>query len=393
MAFMLPPTLLLSPFKARISSLSQKTSTIGLLRNLFSREQPSYAGLVGRPLGTLGRSRPPLDVKSCCRLSKQNSRQNIIARRQYQAPFVRLYTTSLPRRAKDAQRFPTQYQLEKKTTTSTSPQQSHAKREEEDPEADDPEPNYGYITLIPIVGACVVLHTGFQWALSLPKTATKDKVFLFYTNHFILSLKSLINGHWESILASAFFHASFPHLLFNMLAFVSFLPSMFTYYGAVGTLGISLLSQLGTAIGSTYWRALSLINALVDSDSNSNPEHRGLHDFFRRRTFLGKKPDPEVQPLEAVARGSSGISGVVCGWISAVAFKNPRSSIQVFFIFPMPIAAGAAAFAAYSWYALDSSNSIIDHPGHLGGLVAGLISAVFFRKYGSVPRLWKFFGR
>jgi membrane associated rhomboid family serine protease len=139
------------------------------------------------------------------------------------------------------------------------------------------------------------------------------------------------NSEYWRLISSGFVHASFSHLLFNLLTFYFF---AFTLERRIGTLPFVALYGLGLLIGnlSTYFR------------------HRHEPDY--------------------VTLGASGAVSAVL-FASIVYFPTMR-----LYIFPLPVPIPAILFAVlylgYSYYQSRQSGDRINHDAHIGGALTGL---------------------
>ena len=140
------------------------------------------------------------------------------------------------------------------------------------------------------------------------------------------------------IVSSAFLHANWPHLIFNMFALYAFSAGVQRMFGT----GSYLLIYFGSLVAG------NLLALYI---------HRG-HGAYR-------------------AVGASGaVSGVV--FASIVAF--PHSSI-IFLFFPVEIPAWlfGIGFVLVSMFGIGARVGNIGHEAHLGGAIAGVILALMLR--------------
>ncbi|MBL8007305.1 MAG: rhomboid family intramembrane serine protease [Ignavibacteria bacterium] len=143
------------------------------------------------------------------------------------------------------------------------------------------------------------------------------------------------------MITSAFLHADFMHLFFNMFAlftFGTFLESFF-------------VQSLGTFSGSIYFFLIYFISLICGS----------------LLTVVFHYNNPEY-----VAVGASGaVSGIVFSYI----IFFPQSMLYVFFI-PMPAYLFAVLWIAFSVYGMKSRLGNIGHEAHLGGALGGFASTL-----------------
>lgn len=161
---------------------------------------------------------------------------------------------------------------------------------------------------------------------------------------------------YYQMFTSAFLHANFAHLFFNMFAlftFGSFLESFF-------------INNFGNFEGSLYFFLIYFISLIFGSV---------LTVIFHYR-------NPQY-----VAVGASGaVSGIVFSYI----IFFPESMLYVFFI-PMPAYLFAFLWIAFSIYGMKSKLGNIGHEAHLGGAIGGVISTLILIN-GSMRILLSHFG-
>jgi len=146
---------------------------------------------------------------------------------------------------------------------------------------------------------------------------------------------------YYQVITSAFLHANFMHLFFNMFAlytFGSFLEGFF-------------IGNFGSFEGSLYFFLIYFFSLL----------------FGSILTVIFHYNDPNY-----VAVGASGaVSGIVFSYI----IFFPESMLYVFFI-PMPAYLFAILWIGFSIYGMKSKLGNIGHEAHLGGAVGGVISTL-----------------
>lgn len=152
---------------------------------------------------------------------------------------------------------------------------------------------------------------------------------------------------YHLLITNSFVHASFDHLLFNILTFYFF------------------SFQLERTIGSLYFLLIYSISAIVSSIP----------------TTIRFRNDPFYYSLGA----SGAISGIVFSYI----FFYPTSRLYLFFL---PIGIPAPLFAilylVYCVLAAKYSKGIINHEAHFWGAISGIVLTIilfpeqleFFRK-------------
>jgi len=161
---------------------------------------------------------------------------------------------------------------------------------------------------------------------------------------------------YYQMITSAFLHANFMHLFFNMFAlftFGAFLESFF-------------VQNFGSFEGSLYFFIIYFISLMFGS--------------ILTVAFHSKDPN-------YVAVGASGaVSGIVFSYI----IFFPKSMLYVFFI-PMPAYLFAFLWIAFSVYGMRSKLGNIGHEAHLGGAIGGFIATLILVK-GATQILLSHFG-
>ncbi|MBK8550086.1 MAG: rhomboid family intramembrane serine protease [Ignavibacteria bacterium] len=146
---------------------------------------------------------------------------------------------------------------------------------------------------------------------------------------------------YYQVITSAFLHANFMHLFFNMFAlftFGSFLERFF-------------IENFGSFEGSLYFFLIYFISLLSGSM---------LTVIFHYNN-----------PLYVAVGASGAVSGIVFSYI----IFFPTSMLYVFFI-PMPAYLFAFLWIGFSVYGMKSKLGNIGHEAHLGGAIGGFISTL-----------------
>lgn len=166
----------------------------------------------------------------------------------------------------------------------------------------------------------------------------RDKYFNAFAEwpYFIIKQK-----RYYQILTSAFLHADYIHLLFNMFTLFSFGMFLEKFY----------MVNYGTLTGSLYFIAIYFISLLIGS--------------VLTLIFHYNNPD-------YVAVGASGaVSGVIFSFITFF----PTAQVGVFFI-PMPAFIFAAIYIAVSIFGMKKNFGNIGHEAHLGSALGGFIATL-----------------
>lgn len=146
---------------------------------------------------------------------------------------------------------------------------------------------------------------------------------------------------YYQVLTSAFLHANFMHLFFNMFALFSFGTFLETVF----------INSYGDILGSLYFAIIYFVSLFTGS--------------LLTVVFNYKNP-------HYVAVGASGaVSGVVFAYV----ILFPMNMIGVFFV-PMPAFIFAFLYIGASIWGMKSKFGNIGHEAHLGGAIGGIVATI-----------------
>lgn len=177
-----------------------------------------------------------------------------------------------------------------------------------------------WATPLIIAMTCIVSFIGFR-------SQRFEERYIFCPRHI------LTKGEYWRILTSAFLHAGWPHLLFNMMSLYSFGTLIELVFGPMQFLGMYFAAILGGNLLSLWL-------------------HRH-HDYL-----------------------AYGASGGVCGIIFAHIVLFPGGNVSALFLpIGIPTWAYGIGFLLFSFFALKKNVGNIGHDAHIGGAVIGLLTA------------------
>lgn len=174
--------------------------------------------------------------------------------------------------------------------------------------------------------------------------ATSTESLTFMVMNFLVSFESVINGRVWTILTSVFSHASFFHLLFNMMALTSFSRIMLMVMGKLKY----------TIFYLTAGVAGSIMHILTS-------------------TFL--MHDPFMRAL--------GASGAVSGIVLLFSLMFPKEKLLIFGLIPIRAIWGAVFLVGLDIWGLITQTQggglPIGHGAHLGGALVGILYWLYLK--------------
>lgn len=146
---------------------------------------------------------------------------------------------------------------------------------------------------------------------------------------------SIRAGEQVRMISSAFLHADYGHLIFNMLTLYFFAPVVIDYLGDL----TFLLVYAGSLIFG------SLLTLIMHKDDYS---YRAI-----------------------------GASGAVTGVLYSAILLQPDMSLYLFFIpIPIPAYVFGIGYLLYSIYGMKAKNDNIGHTAHFGGAIGGYLITI-----------------
>ena len=148
-------------------------------------------------------------------------------------------------------------------------------------------------------------------------------------------------GEWHRLISSGFLHVNGPHLFLNMFGLFMFGPVIEATLGGTNLLIIYLAALIGGSIWAYRW-------------NKDNPDYR-----------------------------AAGASGALSGIVLAYCMIDPFAMLLVLFVIPMWAVVFGLVYIGISYLFSQRANRVIGHEAHLGGAVAGLVTALVVE-----PRIW-----
>lgn len=165
------------------------------------------------------------------------------------------------------------------------------------------------------------------------------------TENFLVSWTGLAEGHYFSLIGSAFSHNLFFHFFLNMYVLLNF--------------GQIVESYLGSRRFFKFYMTAGIISSF-------------MHSFVS--AYIMHQPD-----LPAL-----GASGAISGVILLFSLMFPRERILILGILPLPAIFGALAFIGLDIWGLIAQSQghglPIGHGAHLGGAFTGIIYYFVLRR-------------
>ncbi|PIF02616.1 MAG: rhomboid family intramembrane serine protease [Paludibacter sp.] len=215
--------------------------------------------------------------------------------------------------------------------------------------------------------------------------------------HYILSEKFNI----IQMFTYMFMHAPFPnfqHILFNMFAVFMFGPILEQVWGARKFLFYYLLVGLGAGIiQQIFWQIefgslFSAMNQAIDFNDTTalTPYQDKLSKYFLISGHFDLISTSNILEMKLELQNALltvGASGSVFGLLLAFGWLFPEERLYLMFI-PYPIkaryfVAGYAVIELFLGVANFSGDSVA-HFAHLGGMLFGLITMLYWKKQGKL---------
>lgn len=245
--------------------------------------------------------------------------------------------------------------------------------------------NTGFMSSIPLVTKnLIIINALIFFADSLLfRNGTLDN---YLALHYISSEQFMPH----QIITCMFMHGSLGHLFFNMFAVFMFGRTLEMIWGSKKFLVYYMIAGIGASLLQLFvmYLRVSYLEASIPPELLSDVLYKvkteGLRVLMEGKNYT----DPTLGSLNLLINGGMvGASGAVFGILVAFGMIFPNT--ELFIIpFPFPI---KAKWLVIGYGALELILGIADRQGdnvahfaHLGGLLAGLIMLLYWRKKGKL---------
>jgi membrane associated rhomboid family serine protease len=150
-----------------------------------------------------------------------------------------------------------------------------------------------------------------------------------FSNKYEFHVGSIRAGEQYRMFTSAFLHADFLHLFFNMLTLYFFAPVVIAFMGPLTFLLVYFVSLVAGNLLALYFH-------------KDNYWYRAL-----------------------------GASGAVTGVLYAAILLAPNMELSLYFFIPVPAYVFGIGYMLYSIYGMKAKNDNIGHVAHFGGAIGG----------------------
>jgi len=179
----------------------------------------------------------------------------------------------------------------------------------------------------------------------------------FLNSNFLLNVDDVAQRPW-TVLTSAFSHQDVGHLAGNMF-------SLYAFGTVLLSAGVTPITFSSILLGSAVAGSIGFLY-------HSSTKKR-IVDGFHRKSVNGL-----------------GASGAVMGIGTAAALLQPRASMLVLGVIPVPLFILVGGYVYYDSYYMDDPTSMVGHAAHLGGAAFGTAAyLLLLRRYGGIfGRRW-----
>ncbi len=169
----------------------------------------------------------------------------------------------------------------------------------------------------------------------------------------------------HQLITYMFLHASWEHVIGNMLGLWVFGSALENYWGGKRFLIYYMIAGIGGGLCNMVVASIELAPALAELHS--------LPDAMQQQYLYG----PNILNVPTL-----GASGAVFGILAAAGYLFPNSIIYFNFIFPIKVKWAVLAYTGYELYAVvrNSSGDHVAHWAHLGGALFGIITVIIWNR-------------
>ncbi len=181
--------------------------------------------------------------------------------------------------------------------------------------------------------------------------------------------------HWYQFITCMFMHASFMHILFNMIGLFFFGRMLENVWGTKRFLIYYMVCGLGASAVYIGWETFSAVRMLDQYSGGDgwNTLMNMTDDTSRIGVSTGI--------YDMIFGVMLGASGAVYGLIMGAAMLFPNTTIYVYGAFPVKLkwlALIVGVIALYSGYS--PSGDHVAHFAHLGGMIFGFILVQIYKR-------------
>lgn len=185
-----------------------------------------------------------------------------------------------------------------------------------------------------------------------------------------------------------FLHGSFTHLFFNMFALVMFGKIIEQVMGSSRFLIFYISCGIFAALCQMGVNAIQVHQAaqIFSPEEYDYIIREGWNNIINNYQFV----DPDAAYLNSLVNGSTvGASGAIYGILLAFGMFFPNQHIYLYMLLPIKakwlvIGYGILELAT----GISNSSDGVAHFAHLGGMIAGLILILYWRKKGIFRNRW-----
>ncbi|KAJ0106197.1 hypothetical protein Patl1_18923 [Pistacia atlantica] len=216
------------------------------------------------------------------------------------------------------------------------------------------------------------------FAFSFDFSASKQSLELyqsFMVKNFTVSLDNVLHGRVHTMITSAFSHVDMEHIVSNMIGLYFFGMNIVTQsfcevrHSAIETSSL-VVKRLGNTLGPEYLLKLYLAGAIGGSVFYI------VHHAFLAMSSKGQgmwQKDPSRTP-------ALGASGAVNAIMLLNIFLNPKATIYLDFIIPVPAMLLGVFLIGKDVLRIVEGNSNISGSAHLGGVAVAAIAWARIRR-------------